>query len=72
MEPSEHDILTTQRFLNICMTNGIVLNDHIILNESEHYSFKKNGLIDNMLSKYNVMFAGLDDASFVIKNNKKQ
>ena len=71
VEPSESDILTTQRFLNICMTNGIVLNDHIILNESEHFSFKKNGLIDNMLSKYNIMFSDFDNVSTVVKNNKK-
>ena len=70
VNPSEQDILTTQRFLNICMTNGIMLNDHIILNESEHYSFKKHGLIDDMCSKYNFVFSDFSDYSTTIKANK--
>ena len=52
VKPSKEDVITTQRFLNMCLMNGISLNDHIILNESEHFSFKKNYLIDKMNSKY--------------------
>ena len=68
VEPSREDIITTQKFFNICLTNGIKLNDHIILNESEHYSFKREGLIDNMLIKYNTMFLDVENCSI----NKKQ
>ncbi len=50
--PSKHDISTTQSFLNMCLIHGINFNDHIILNEGEHYSFKKLGIIDKMKEKY--------------------
>lgn len=52
VEPSESDLSTTQTIINICLMNGIDFDDHIIFNESEHYSFKQNYLIDNMKTKY--------------------
>ena len=69
VEPSGDDVITTQKFFNICLTNGIKLNDHIILNESDHYSFKREGLIDNMMAKYNSMF--LDVGSVKTKRENK-
>ena len=52
VEPSEADITSTQRILNTCLFNGINFLDHIILNEAEHYSFGKSGIIDKMKDKY--------------------
>lgn len=60
VEPSKQDIATTQSLVNICLTNGIDFDDHIILNESEHYSFNKNGLISKMKEKYMTVFNSSD------------
>lgn len=52
-EPSMSDIETTQKVINVCMVNGVNFDDHIILNESEHFSFyKNNNIIEEMKSKY--------------------
>ena len=52
VEPSVSDLKTTQSIINVCLVNGIDLEDHIILNETEHYSFKNNKLIDKMKNNY--------------------
>lgn len=52
VQPSESDISTTQTIINACLFNGIDLEDHIILNESTHFSFSKNGIVDKMKKKY--------------------
>ncbi len=52
VEPSVSDLKTTQSIINVCLVNGIDLEDHIILNETEHYSFKNHKLIDKMKSNY--------------------
>ena len=54
--PSREDMMATQQLLNISAVLGIVFNDHIVINESSHFSFKENGLLDNMLDKYNQVF----------------
>lgn len=72
--PTPEDIATTQSILNVCLMNGIDFDDHIILNESEHFSFGKNNMIDKMKRKYQEVF-GYTDAyieSFKIANNKKK
>lgn len=71
VQPSVQDISTTQRILNICLVNGIDFADHIILNEAEHYSFAKNGLLDKMKNKYVSVFdaGGLYKESLI--QNKK-
>ena len=74
VEPSVSDLSTTQSIINICLFNGIDLDDHIILNETEHYSFKKQGLIDGMKSKYASVFAVTDVYAGSLNtkpNNKK-
>ena len=58
--PSEQDIATTQNILNLCLLNGVDFEDHIILNEAEHYSFSKNKITDKLKIKY---------AKFVSTNN---
>ena len=60
VEPSMSGLVTTQSVINVCLFNGIDFDDHIILNESEHYSFKNNNLIDKMKSKYMSIFSIAD------------
>ena len=60
VDPSVSDLTTTQSIINVCLFNGIDFEDHIILNESEHYSFKNNNLIDKMKSKYVSLFSVQD------------
>lgn len=48
INPSERDISTTQRIYNICLPFGVLLKDHIVLNEFTHYSFCQDGLLDKI------------------------
>lgn len=41
VNPSLEDILATKRVQSICSVLGVRLSDHIILNETENYSFNK-------------------------------
>lgn len=59
IEPSDADIQTTQKIVNACLMHGIDVDDHIILNEAEHFSFKRHNYIDKMKDKYHTMFAPL-------------
>ena len=68
VEPSLSDIETTQTILNVCLVNKIELDDHIILNESEHYSFHHNGILDSMRSNHYKVF----DAISIYEQIKKQ
>lgn len=43
--PSKQDIITTDRMNSICTVMGVDLVDHIILNNEQYFSFKRNGLI---------------------------
>ncbi len=52
VNPSYADILATQRVVHMCLNQGVEFDDHIILNESAHYSFKNAGLIDKMKAQY--------------------
>lgn len=68
--PSNTDVLTTQKICNLCMANGLELSDHIILNESSHYSFFNEGVLDRMRNKFKKIF---DDTSLCAEllNKKK-
>ena len=55
-EPSPQDIETTQNILNVCALLRISLCDHIVLNETTHYSFGKHGLIGKMYENFVKMF----------------
>ena len=52
VEPSYSDYQTTQRIVNVCMINGIDFDDHIILNETEHFSFNHHNKLDELKNKY--------------------
>ena len=56
-EPSQSDLDTTQRIISVCMVHGIDFDDHIILNETEHYSFKQNYLVDKMKTRHLSLFS---------------
>ena len=45
LSPSEDDLKFTQKVLSGCKVIGLDLLDHIIFNETEWYSMKKEGLI---------------------------
>ncbi len=44
-KPSQNDIIATQAIQNALKTVEVVLLDHIIVTNSDYYSFKDNGLI---------------------------
>lgn len=46
LEPSEQDKNITKNIKEALSTISISLQEHIILNEEGHYSFRKNGLLD--------------------------
>lgn len=64
--PSMSDIVTTQKLVNVCLVNGIDCDDHIILTESNHYSFNMNGIINKMKNKYVTVFgSGFVDPNII-------
>ena len=71
--PSMSDIVSTQKLVNVCLMNGIDFDDHIILTESNHYSFNTSKAIDVMKNKYVTVFgAGFVDPNIlktIIKND---
>lgn len=48
VKPSDNDILTTKKLVLYTTSIGISLDDHIIFNNDDYYSFKENGIIDVM------------------------
>ncbi len=70
VQPSVSDLTTTQNILNICMFNGIEFEDHIILNETEHFSFNKNHIIDEMKNKYKIICSIADTYNGTFKNEE--
>ncbi len=48
VKPTEADVTATLRFMTICQSMGMKLHDHIIMNENKYYSFRNNGVIDDM------------------------
>lgn len=58
VNPSEEDVKTTQKMLDICTTLGVGLLDHIIVNEHHHFSMGSNGVLDplrnNTARKFNL------------------
>ena len=68
VEPSYSDFEGTQSLINLCLTHGIDFEDHIILNECEHYSFKSAGKLQPMKEKYFNNFSVKD--VFYEKNKK--
>lgn len=66
--PSNNDIDFTKTVYDLCLASGVVLYDHLIFNETSHYSFISNNIIEKMEPKLNEKFKSL---SLSIKNNNK-
>lgn len=67
VQPSREDMMATQQLLSISSLLGITFNDHVIINEKTYFSFKEQGLLDNMKDNYSKMFART--LQFLNKNN---
>lgn len=52
VNPSLEDVIATQKLINVCMVHGVDFEDHIILNEAEHFSFKRKRLVDTMKQRW--------------------
>lgn len=63
--PSKEDIETTHEIINMCKYVNIAVVDHVILNDSQHYSFYANGLMQQLEDLINKK---LDIAEITIKN----
>lgn len=46
--PSPEDINTTKKILFVCMLLGIDVNEHLILNENDYFSFGSSGLLEQI------------------------
>ena len=56
VEPTIEDVEATQNLVNMCLVNKISFDDHIIVNESEHFSFLHNGLLGKMKENHYKIF----------------
>ena len=56
VEPSLEDVYTTQKIYNTLRSMDLILIDHIILNETEHFSFGSSGELSKMERKYYEVF----------------
>ncbi len=70
VNPSDDDIETTQKIFDICSIMGVVLLDHIILNEDNYYSFGCEGLIDEMQRKYSNLYSFNKRQNINLQQNK--
>lgn len=66
VEPSLEDVYITQKIYNTLRSMDLILIDHIILNETEHFSFGSSGELAKMERKYYEVF---DDP--YVKEKKK-
>jgi len=51
ISPSLADIQTTERIYSVCMVMGVELADHIIVNETNHLSFKNNNFFNGLTAE---------------------
>lgn len=56
VEPTIEDVEATQSLVNMCLVNKISFDDHIILNESEHFSFNHSNLLNVMKENHYKVF----------------
>jgi len=47
-QPTQSDVIATQRLMEICKTLGISFDDHIIIADNEYFSFLHSGLYYNL------------------------
>ena len=67
--PSREDVKTTQDIYNICAVLRINVVDHIIFNETEHYSFAKEGVLEEIANNCKLVYP---DYYKVVKPNSKR
>ncbi len=61
--PSADDLITTQNILNLCCMIQVKMYDHIILNETEYYSFNQHGELTKMMDYLCQVFPNLRRAN---------
>ena len=49
-QPTQSDVVATQRLMEICDTLGISFDDHIVVADNEYFSFLHSGLYYNLKS----------------------
>lgn len=63
VNPSQEDVFATASIDTICRLLGVELVDHIIINADNYYSFRQNGLLNNIATdnrlRLNQMFSDL-------------
>lgn len=82
VKPSDADLNTTKIIMQLCMYLGIAVHDHIILNNTQHYSMGSNGDLDLLKHNFNLTppkhaqlkqapkFSFLDSFEEAIKKNQ--
>ena len=53
-EPSKQDILSTKRLALLCSLHGVQLLDHVIVDRENIYSFRSNGILDQILKDIDI------------------
>lgn len=59
--PSNEDIATTSQVIITCYTLGLAFRDHIIFNETEHFSFGANNILQKLFSRIEESLSGIYD-----------
>lgn len=54
--PSTEDVSTTKKMLFVCVLLGIDINEHLILNENDYFSFGASGLLEQIRGEVNQTF----------------
>ncbi|MFQ6752306.1 MAG: JAB domain-containing protein [Clostridia bacterium] len=50
--PSQEDILATEKIYNACTALNVSLDDHVIISNSKHFSFAREGILSNIMDKF--------------------
>lgn len=74
ISPSKDDIETTNKIQSACALMGINLLDHIIVTESNYFSFKNNGLLNDVsnLKVNDILFSSVSENKVNYDNDLKE
>ena len=53
-EPSKQDVLSTKKLALLCSLHGVQLLDHVIVARENIYSFRSNGILDQILKDIDI------------------